>query len=312
LNWLHAYEEELKLAFDDAEKRLTVLPVSLRQPAVEFLHKFHVLREKSSKNYICYLLPFWLKEPADIDLADCRRIAAANILGMLYYQLVDAAMDEPDSAKTGRLPMAQLIHLEFIQMYQRYFPGNSPFWAYHQKYVAEWAEAVSREAVSDYFYDDPVKMAHKAAPVKLSVAGAMLLAERGELIPQIEQAVDTVLITLQLLDDWDDWEKDLKENSYNALVSVIQTELDIPKERRPTADEVRRGITVFGALSRLAELGNRNHDSLLNIQELVPDLVAFHATLRTNLHDGAAEIEQERDALLQAGGLGYWLTKHMS
>ncbi|WP_334073502.1 MULTISPECIES: hypothetical protein [Paenibacillus] len=310
--WLHAYEAELKLVFDEAEKRLSVLPESLRQPALEFLDKFHVLKEKSSKNYICYLLPFWLEKPAGISTADSRRMAVANIFGMMYYHLLDAAMDKPDSAMTGRLPMAQLVHLEFIQIYSRYFPGDSPFWNYHRKYVTEWAESVSREAISDYFHDDPVRMAHKAAPVKLSIAGALLLTERGELIPRIEQAVDTVLMTLQLLDDWDDWEKDLRENSYNALVSVIQTELSIPRERRPTVEEMRQGITVHGGLSRLAEQGNRNHDSLTDIQDVVPDLFTFHADLRANLNDGAVEIEQERNALLRAGGLRYWLDKNMS
>lgn len=311
MKWLHAYENDLKLAFEEAEERLAHFPESFRQPALDYLNKFNVFKEKSSKNYICYLLPYWLNQPAGIRLEDSRKMTVANIFIMLYYHLIDAAMDEPRPETTGRLPMAELIYMEFTHIFSSDFSGIASFWTYHKKYTTEWAEAVSRESSSDFFYEDPVRMGHKAAPIKGSVAGSLLLADRAHLIPRVEQAVDTVLTTLQLLDDWDDWEKDLRENSYNALISVIQTEMNIPRERRPTSEEVQQGIWVHGALWRLYELANQNHEALKDIQDIIPDLFAFHSELWTNLLEGAEDIDKERQGLLQAGGLGYWLSKNM-
>ncbi|RCX20555.1 hypothetical protein DFP94_103286 [Fontibacillus phaseoli] len=310
MKWLSPYEHELHLAFTEAEAILATFPESFRKPALDYLDKFHVLKENRSKNYICYLLPFWLQEHAGLASGDVRRFAVANIFGMMYYHLIDACMDEPEAVMAQQLPLAEFIHLEFVQIYSGYFPGGSPFWTYFKKYVSQWAEAVSGEKTSDFYHDDPVRMGHKAAPVKLTVAGSMLLVNREADIPRLEEAVDNVLVTLQLLDDWQDWEKDLNEGSYNALVSIVQSELKIPRERRPAPEEIRQAITVQSVLANLAEHAERNHESLVKYRTLVPGLYQFHESLRDNLKEGAIEIENERN-LLQRGGLGYWLSKNM-
>lgn len=310
MKWLSPYEQELDLAFTEAETILATFPESFRVPALEYLDKFHVLKEKRSKNYICYLLPFWLQEHVGLSPADVRRFTVANIFGMMYYHLIDACMDEPETVIIRQLPLAEFIHLEFIRIYSGYFPGETVFWNYFKQYVSEWAEAVSGERTSDYYHDDPVRMGHKAAPVKLTIAGSLLLANREAEIPRLEQAVDTVLVTLQLLDDWQDWEKDLHEGSYNALVSIVQAELKIPYERRPAPEEIRQAITVHNVLATLAQHADCNHESLIDLKDLVPGLYDFHESLLENLRAGAREIDTER-TLLQGGGLEYWLSKNM-
>ncbi|WP_410771723.1 hypothetical protein [Fontibacillus sp. BL9] len=310
MKWLSPYEHELQLAFTEAEAILATLPDSFRKPALDYLDKFHVLKENRSKNYICYLLPFWLQEHAGLSSRDVRRFAVANIFGMMYYHLIDACMDEPESKMSRQLPLAEFIHLEFVRIYSSYFTGESRFWTYFKKYVSQWAEAVSGEKTSDFYYEDPVRMGHKAAPVKLTIAGSMLLVNREAEILRLEQAVDNVLVTLQLLDDWQDWEKDLNEGSYNSLVSIVQTELKIPRERRPVSEEIRQAITVQNVLDILAEHAERNHESLQDYKTSLPGLYQFHESLRDNLKEGASEIEKER-ILLQSGGLGYWLSKNM-
>ncbi|MEF2967617.1 hypothetical protein V3851_17450 [Paenibacillus sp. M1] len=312
MQWLTAYEQQLQLAFDDAQAVLSGFPEPFRSQALVYLDGFNILNKKHSQNYICYLLPFWLERTAGHRAGDSRRLAVANILGMMYYHLIDACMDEPEPTATRRLPLAEMIHLEFLRYYTGIFPGDSSFWAYYGKYVSEWAEAVSQEAGSDYLHDNPVLMGRKAAPVKLSVAGSMLRAEGGEThISRLEQAVDTVLVTLQLLDDWEDWEKDLQEGSYNSLISKVRREAGIPADHRPTPDEIRQGIYTYGVLSRLSELSNRNHESLHDLKQSVPDLYEFHEFLRSNLEEGAMEIERER-MMLTRGGLEYWLSKNMN
>lgn len=310
MKWLTHYERELDLAFAEAERMLGSLPAAFQTPARNYLDRFHALKENRSKNYICYLLPFWLQRLSGLESAELRRFAVANIFGMMYYHLIDECMDEPESGGARKLPLAELIHSQFIQMYGSFFPGASPFWAYYRKYVSEWAEAVSEEGKSDFFHEEPVRMGHKAAPVKLTVAGSMLLAERTGEIAKLEQAVDTVLVTLQLVDDWQDWEKDLREGSYNSLISVTQAKLGIGQDRRPTPEEVHQAISTHDVLLTLWEHADLNHERLLRMKSDVPDLYDFHEYLVDNLKAGAREIQAKRN-ILQRGGLEFWISNNM-
>lgn len=310
LKWLTNFEENLELVFSRAESILATFPDLFRNPALLYLDKFHPLKENRSKNYICYLLPFWLNEEIPIGLTEVQRITTANIMGMLYYHLIDEAMDNPAQVSKQQLPLAQLIHSELIRSYGSLFPASSPFWTYYDKYINEWAHAVTYENEQDFFHENPVRIGHKAAPVKLSIVAVMLLSGRESLISQLEEAVDLVLITLQLLDDWQDWEKDLSEGSYNCLVSLIQAELNL-QERRPTVEEMKQSIYVEGCLLRYSKKANANHHTLFNISSSFPLLYEFHAYLCNQLEEGAQRIEKDRNTL-QRGGLEYLLSQQMT
>nr|WP_110931584.1 class 1 isoprenoid biosynthesis enzyme [Paenibacillus bouchesdurhonensis] len=306
--WLSNYEEDLQQAFAVADKLLSAFPTSFSQPARDFLDKFHVMKEHRSKNYICYLLPFWLQEKSEVSSADCRKIAIANIFGMLYYHLIDDLMDNPDARFKHQLPLADLIHFEFMSIYREYFPTGSPFWSYFRKYVSEWADAVTHENSNNFFLEHPVRVAHKAAPVKLSVAAICLLSGQEQMIPLLEDNVDTVLITLQMLDDWMDWEKDLKEGSYNCLIALIQTKKQLPENQRPTPEEIRHAIYTEDILLEYALQVEAHHRSLETVRPNARHLYDFHEFLYQNVQQGANQIETDRK-LLEKGGLEYWLSK---
>jgi hypothetical protein len=312
MQWLSNFEGELELAFTKAENILAKLPVTFNRPALAYLDKFHVLKDGRSKNYICYLLPYWLGEHVEVHMTDSQNFAVANIFGMMYYHLIDEMMDEQGAKSTQQLPLANLIHLEFIQIYNGYFPAESPFWYYFKKYITEWAEAVTHEQHQDYFHEKSNAIAHKAAPVKLSIVSSILLTgeEDKDLITQLEDAVDTVLVTLQMVDDWQDWKKDLQEGSYNCLISMVQSQLHIPKDRRPTHAEIEQALYSTDLLLRYAERAESNHETLEAIKPIVPYLYQFHGFLCDNVKQAARQIEAERQ-LLQQGGLAYWLSKNI-
>ncbi|MDU4696858.1 MULTISPECIES: hypothetical protein [Paenibacillus] len=305
--WFNSFEHDLEFAFDQAETILLGLPEEFREQAVNYLGKFHALKKSGSQNYICYLLPFWLQEAAGVTTEDSRELTVAMILAMLHYHLIDEVMDDPGSNDKRKLPLANLIQIEFAHIYARFYSTSSPFWNYYRKYTAEWAEAVSLENQQDFFQDNPVQIAHKASPVKLSVAGMLLLTDRDALIPTFEAAVDAVLVTLQMLDDWEDWEKDLREGSYNSLISVVQHELQIPPDRRPTPEEIKHALYVRDILYIYAKQTDQNA-AILEVN--APDLIHlrdFHEYLRQNLKQGAQSLQQERNMLTQ-GGLAYLLS----
>jgi hypothetical protein len=309
--WLSNYEQELELAFDQAAQILSTLPPSFNNQSLDYLDKFHALKQKRSKNYICYLLPYWLQNYFDVDMRVTRDFAVANIFGMLYYHLIDEIMDQPIQPSKYQLPLADLIYLEFHNIYSKYFPYDSPFWSYYKQYIVEWAEAVTEENEHDYFQTDPILLAHKASPLKVAIVGSLFITQCKDnaLIVQLEDAVDLVLVTLQMLDDYEDWEKDLQEGSYNCLLSMIQVELRIPQNRRPNIDEVKHALYVQDILVEYAEAATRHHKQITTIQQYAPDLILFHKFLYKNLIEAGSQIAKDR-LLLQSGGLSYWITKN--
>lgn len=309
--WLSKYEPELSQAFTEAAHLLSTLPPPFNHQALEYLDKFHVLKENRSKNYICYLLPYWLQESFQVDINVSRQFAVANIFGMMYYHLIDEIMDQPNRPCKYQLPLADLIYLEFSNIYTKHFAHDSVFWSYHRQYIIEWARAVTTENEHDYFQTDPIILAHKAAPVKLAIPATLHSTHHNNsaLIVQLEDAVDLVLLTLQMLDDYQDWEKDLAEGSYNCLISMGQTNLHLPKNRRPTTEEVKHALFVQDLLVQYAKIPLHHHTQVSSVESYAPDLAAFHSFLCDHLVQAASQITEDR-ALLQGGGLSYWIAKN--
>ncbi|MGG3454949.1 hypothetical protein D3C81_1217620 [compost metagenome] len=311
MNWLTRFEQDLGIAFDDAEHLLSELPEEFRNQAINYLERFRILNKAGSTNYICYLLAYWLQEASNSKLEDCRRLTVAMIFVMMYYHLIDEVMDDPEVSDKRKLPLANLLQFEFWKIYSSYYPAASPFWHSYRKYTAEWAEAVALENQNDFFQEDPVRIAHKASPVKLTVAGLLILNGQEARLPAFEKAVDVVLVTLQMLDDWEDWEKDLREGSYNALISEVQRELQIPRDCRPNQEEIKHALFVRDILFSYAERTDHNAAVLDQTAPTLTHLIDFHEYLRQSLKQGAQSLREERELLAQ-GGLLYWLSKNQT
>ncbi|WP_223068892.1 hypothetical protein [Paenibacillus caui] len=308
MDWFRDYEQDLKLAFSHAESIVADLAPPFNVQALQFLKRFNILEREMPSNYICFLLPFWMEDAAPVERNVTRMIATANILGMMSFHLQDEAMDNPDADLKQTLALSNLLHAEFTLLYGTLFPVSSPLWVYYKQYLAEWAIAVSQENNRDWFQDDPVRMGHKAALVKLASSGILLLSDREALIPGLSDAVDYVLVVLQMLDDWEDWHKDLEEGSYNSLISIVQSTLHIPDHRRPTCDEIREGLYTYGVLSHYALRAQQWEEPVKSVQGLVPRLYDFYDFLLKDLVTGSEQIETERK-MLESGGLQYILSK---
>lgn len=220
-------------------------------------------------------------------------------------------MDNRRSSAAELLPLANLLYAEFFDRYRPLFSAESSFWSHFKRYLFEWSDSVSNEATGNYYYNDRSRIAAKAAPLKLSATAALLLTGSASSIPAAEAAVEEVLITLQLLDDYEDWEEDLAEGSYNCLLALASRQLypDNP-EARLTPAEVNHFIYTAGGLKPYAAAAADNHERLLAGAFRVSGLTAFHQKLVDNLRQLEAAVEAEKE-LLQGGGLQYWLSKHM-
>lgn len=312
MDWFQPYETDLAEVFAECGAAIADFPPPLDQMGLRYMRKFDVFEQGSAKNYICYLLPFWMKDLTSLPPAVYRKLSVANIFGMLYFFIQDDIMDTaPEEYRPGQwkfqLALANLLQSEFIRLYQEFFPSDSPFWSYLRAYVQEWAEGVIYECDYDDFRHHPIGIAKKAAPVKLGSTAALLLANRSDLIAQASGFMDHVLLTLQMMDDWADWEQDLADGSYNCLLSLIKAENHLAKDHRLSRAEAERAIYHNETLRRYAKIASDNHQRLLDSPIHAPHVLSFHQTLLDELTADAGSIEVGRK-MLEHGGLNYYLS----
>ncbi|KAI7263085.1 hypothetical protein KC345_g9239 [Hortaea werneckii] len=219
-------------------------------------------------------------------------------------------MDSRDSSAAQTLPLANLFYVEFLKVYRPLFPPDSPFWSYFSRYIAEWAVSVHGESGGDYFLNDRLRISHKASPLKLTSTAALLLSDQDNLVTEAEEMIHGVLLTLQMLDDYEDWEEDLEEGSYNCLLSLARCHTERGGEPLTKA-AVKDFIFTTSGLAAYAGTAQTNHRNLEALTLKIPHLLSFHQVLVKNLQHMAAAIEAEKQ-LLQSGGLNYWLSKNMN
>jgi hypothetical protein len=310
MDWLSAHKDNVDQVFAEAENVIRAFPEPLNHHGLAYFAKFDLRQEKSTKNYICYLLPYWMQEIVSLPNDTVRKLSLANVFVMLYYFVVDDIMDSAKGEHKGELPLANLFQLQFQMMYRALFPTQSPFWDYYETYVLEWAESVAGELGSDYFHTDKRKVAWKASPVKNASTGALLLAGQTELIPVVTGAVEQVLVTLQMLDDWADWEEDLNEGSYNCLLAFLRGNGAIGESEdiSLTSEWVKQQVYVCDQLDGYSEITVVHHERLLALEIAMKELALFHFSLVDRLRMTAKEIKEKRNQLL-SGGLYYFLSE---
>ncbi|MCK9856976.1 class 1 isoprenoid biosynthesis enzyme [Paenibacillus sp. ATY16] len=306
-NYLDSFKEELLEVFSEARVRINKFPSPFNQKGLVYLDKFDVFQKESAKNYICYLLPYWMNEITNITVEQCRKFSLANVFNMLYYFLQDDVMDETPIAWKEQLALAQLLHSEFEFILREMFEAASPFWNYRQKYVNEWAVTVVNENKEDYFMSDNLMIAKKASPLKLASTGALLLANQPEKIEEVEQLVDHSLVLLQLADDLADWKEDLQDNNYNCLLSMIKA---IKKQEAPL--EVLEVESYIYDRSILLDYTNSCHEHISFIANhtlQLKHLLHFSYSIYEDLYHFAKQVDETKTALL-SGGFDYILSNN--
>lgn len=161
MDWLSTHKDNMDEVFAEAENLIRAFPEPLNRHGLAYFAKFDLRQEKSTKNYICYLLPFWMQEIVSLPNETVRKLSLANVFVMLYYFVVDDIMDSAKGEHKDKLPLANLFQLQYQKVYRVLFPSQSPFWHYYETYVLEWAGAVAGELGGDYFHTDKERLPGK-------------------------------------------------------------------------------------------------------------------------------------------------------
>lgn len=302
------YSDEIVQIFEEASAQLQTLPEELKEQALALLGKCHPLNRKDNEgpNMISYLLPYWVGETLGSPIELCRELAVGNLYGMVSFFLLDDVMDEQREVRRS-LALSTLLNQRFLEAYQRCFSGDSHLWSCYNRYLAEWADAMYREADEPMDPRDPGRLARKAAPVKLCAAALLLQAGRGQEIGAMETAIDLALAVLQLADDWTDWLEDLPTASCNAFLVLLQENLQLEAGEVLDESMVKRSIYREMALGEFATLASGYADQLSGMKDAPTSLQTFASTIAQSLQFKANEIKDRYDRLLNDGGFSIYL-----
>ncbi|KRE58439.1 hypothetical protein [Paenibacillus sp. Soil750] len=303
------YSDEIVQIFGEASAQLQTLPEELKEQALALLSRCYPLDRKDNEgpNMISYLLPYWVGETLGSSIELCRELAVGNVYGMLSFFLLDDVMDEKREVRRS-LALSTLLNQRFLEAYQRCFSGNAQLWVCYHRYLAEWADAMYREADEPMDPRDPGRLARKAAPVKLCAAALLLQAGRAQEIRVMETATDLALAVLQLSDDWTDWQEDLPTASCNAFLVLLRENLQLEASEVLDESMVKRSIYREMALGEFSALASGYADQLSAMKDAPASLQIFSSSIAQSLQSKANEIRDRYDSLLNDGGFSVYLT----
>ncbi|CAM3501600.1 MULTISPECIES: hypothetical protein [Saccharibacillus] len=303
--WLSAEMKlEMRQAFERGRDTIGRFPAPYAEAGIRYLDRFDPERGGGATNYICCLLPFWLRQASGASLGTCRSVAEANVFGMLHFHLQDERIDRAAGTDRLHVALSQLFNAEMNARYAALFSSPADFGHALRLCTAEWAAGLNAERSSDPFFGRTEEIAARAAPLLL---GPYALFGSDE--PMRERALYAVrqsLITLQMADDWADYAEDLRENAYNCLVSLYRREQGLDPEDPVAASDINDAVYARGLLGTYARFAAERQLDLETYAGDFPGLIGFHAALAGDLEQIAARIEAEKRHL-QLGGLNYWL-----
>jgi hypothetical protein len=264
---------ELRQVQADYERHLASLPAELRAHVVT---PYAADDFKSPGRLSILALPYWLADHFGLAWERCRALALGNLYGIVAFLSLDGLMDDdrPGTDDRAWVAVGTLFNLQIVRHYQALFPSDSRFWALVERYWAEWAEAAlwePEQGPTRRPFDQGAlrRAARKAAPLKICPSGIALLAGRAELIPALEEAVDMMHVTMQLLDDLHDWREDLRHRRHNAFLGTLVAEGLIPDRLGVFEDEVSEALVRTDIVNRYIDTisgwGKRTQDHIAGL-----------------------------------------------
>lgn len=206
-----ALDGELRAVASEVEAHLDRMPQHLRT-----ICRRDPRRWRRGPGMAVYL-PFWLDDAlaGGSGRREARRMAVANRYGQLFCLLQDDVLDQDAGAPMELLLPLDDLFLRFVRGYQGLFRAEHPFWECFETYWQEYLEALARERLRHrrpdaYDEEDLLWLGRKFSPIKICAAATAFAAQRLDALARLENALETLHVGYQLLDDLRDWRDDLR------------------------------------------------------------------------------------------------------
>ncbi|MGF9697501.1 hypothetical protein [Paenibacillus sp. MABNR03] len=307
--WFDPFRSDLEVVFAAAEQLVQNYPEPMAGHALEQLHLINPLLRDSGHSYIGYIIPLWMQISDGLPPQTAHKLSTACLIHMMYFLNLDEVMDERPEDSTLKLSLGNLYYMDALRVYSDLFSPSSQFWTYFRQYVADWAVSVNGEKQMDYFKDNPLLIAHKAAPLQLGAVGALLLLDQTHRIAAVCPDINIALMTLQMTDDFNDMDQDAAQGNYNSFLSHVSAALKLPYPTRTLSERIRNNMYSTPIMNSYVDIAYRYHNTLTSSNSGISHLFAFDTHLCETLVQAVEAIKQHKRSLHQ-GGFHYWISEH--
>ncbi|MGQ8870814.1 hypothetical protein [Paenibacillus sp. TSA_86.1] len=304
--WLDPYMLDVKAVFESVEERLRQYPDSLAGHALEQLRLLHPVRRNSGHSYIGYITPLWMQHTDGLLPDQAHQLSVACLLHMMYFLNLDDVMDEPTDDAVLKLTLGNLCYVDALRVYSALFESSSDFWNHFRQVLQDWAVSVNGELHADYFQQNPLLIAQKASPSQLGVIGALLLLEQGDRIASVCDALNIVLTTLQMTDDFTDTKQDAEHGNYNSYLSHISAALQQEYPTHPLHESTHHNVFNSTFMNSYADIAQYFHSTLTSSNSGLPQFISLNGYLYNTLVQAVHGMLQHKKRLYR-GGFHYWI-----
>ncbi|TYQ16550.1 UNVERIFIED_CONTAM: geranylgeranyl pyrophosphate synthase [Acetivibrio alkalicellulosi] len=319
MKFFYDFYDELRYVFKNCEDIISKYPYGLRNVGLEYISKYNVFNEKASKNYICYLLSFWINHQCKGQIEICRRIAIANTFMMLFAFIQDDVIDgemEPQIIRE-MLSLGNLFFSEFMGIYREVFKDKPGIWNYYELYMKNWCRGIFFEQKNistkiELVEDETVCLiTDRAELVKVSAAAICVLSEKEEMIDIYSKSIERVLFSLQIADDYIDWKEDIKNKNSNILLYKIMERRNLKNLSQIKVEDVKNEL-IFGKLiDWLCIILHENTKKLKKILYNQNLYIEEYNNSILNYMENECSKYYEKKRAIELGGFSYWIEKNM-
>lgn len=319
MEFFNDFYSDLQWVFKNCNRLISGYPEVLKSKGLDYLALYDVFNENSAKNYICYLLPFWVNYNCKLERDALRKISLANTFMMLFAFTQDDVMDNDIGSldKADMLSLGNLFFTDFIELYRDVLGADPRFWRYFRLHMRKWAEAVASEKrgfrISDNLLDEEILsvVSGKADPVKLAAVAVCVMTDREEWIDKFSMAVDRVLFSLQIADDCADWREDLKNRNTNLLLHEVMRKYRVSNIESLNESDIKTEVFLGDIMDIVVKALRDNSKRLEEISlEGNPYFKGFNQHL-LDIMETNAKACNERKRAAELGGFFYWYEKNI-
>lgn len=215
---------------------------------------------------------FWCGEPLQLKDEILQEASLGCITGCTYFILEDNWIDDPGKYSPNTHLLGNLLFAKMVECFFSASQANHKFWQYLYKYLEEFAEGCLWEQEQhnhpkSFTNKDFIMTAKRSAPINICISSLALAVDKEDIIPILAEAIEKLIIGLQLRDDLTDWEEDLKKGmfTYPVSLAIKKSQKEINFKNFDLIDINYDEIKKFMTLSEIAETMIEQSTDYLNI-----------------------------------------------
>jgi hypothetical protein len=308
------FEKEINRVKRLVKAEVDGFPPRLRELALEYLRSRHLMPNDPPVTGISLYLPFWLGTAFNIKnkMDTCRRLSAASLYITLSVELQDSMQDEPKS-NPFHMWISDAFFIRAFRIFQSLFPSESKFWNYLERHMHDLYQYVLWERDTPFLDIHPLSnsslslIGKQTSFLKPTSTALAILGGMEERVEDLSSMLEEYHVGLKLVDDFVDWETDLKNMCYTSFLCLVLKWLGEESLQAVAIDDVRLFILstnlVLQLLNRALEYTKSAKTKIGDLycpylMEFLDNTCSSYVSIRDEIKNKQSVFREKQDLLI--------------